>query len=67
MTLAEFLANYLDNFNGGSAYGVTGDVDDLTDSVQAGIEAFVKEKHSQVTVRTIKTDKLEECYTGQCG
>ncbi len=67
MTLAEFLAKYLDSFGGGSVYGMTGDVGDLTESVQAGIEAFVKDEHSQVTVRTIKTDRLEECYTGQCG
>ena len=67
MTLAEFLADYLDSFDGGSAYGATGDVDDLTDSIQAGIQKFVKDEHVQVAVRVIKTDKLAELYTGQCG
>lgn len=50
MKLAEFLAKYLDSFNGGSVYGVTGDVGDLEESIQAGIEAFAKAESKRVVI-----------------
>lgn len=50
MKLAEYLAKYLDEYNGGSVYGVTGDVGDLEESIQAGIEAFAKQEDVVITV-----------------
>ena len=52
MKLAKYLADYLDSFEGGSVYGVTGDVGDLEESIQQGIEAFASTEDVSIEIVT---------------
>lgn len=58
MKLAEYLAEHIDQDlpTGWEA------IPHLETIIQAGIEAFVKAKRKQVSVRDIPTDHLDELY-----
>ena len=63
MKLAKYLADYLDSFEGGSVYGVTGDVDDLEESIQQGLEAFASTEDVRIEVyATSEGCILKETY-----
>lgn len=63
MKLVKYLADYLDHEHVYVMYyGEAGDVDDLQELIQAGIEAFASTERKQVTVRDIPTDHLDELY-----
>lgn len=51
MKLAKFLANYLDDMETAGAYGVTGDVGDLEETIQAGLEAFASAEDVRIDIK----------------